>query len=117
MFVQHTLPDVVVVGASVHWHVRLWRDRFAESSIGCFDGMVVAFPGPGVQLHASLLPGRERTLKRGIECVRKLRGGGSLHLAFGNFRVPNVMEFRGVGVIASMRIPCEVFDWNAISAA
>src|SRR6266436_8037124 len=99
MLVQHTLADVVIVRARVQGNVRLDRDGFSESSIGCFHRMVVAFPSPRIQLHAALLPCSEGTLERGVESVRKLRSVGSLHLAFWNFRVPNVMEIRSIGIV------------------
>src|SRR5712671_3546259 len=116
MFMQHALADIVIVCATAYRDVRLDREWFAQSSISCFYRMIVAFPSPGLQLHPALLPGWERTREGGVQCVCKLDGIRSLHLAFGNFRVPNMMEIRSVGIVPGVRISLEVFDGDAISA-
>jgi len=56
---QHALADIVIVRATAHRDVRLDWEWFAESSIRCFHGMVMALPGPRFQLDPALLPGCE----------------------------------------------------------
>src|SRR5882762_1070587 len=117
MFMQHALADIVIVCATAYRDVRLDREWFAQGSVGCFYRMVVAFPSPGLQPHPALLPGWEGTHEGGVQCVCKLDGIRSLHLAFRNFRVPNMMKIWSVRIVPGVWIPFEVFDGDAISPA
>src|ERR1700736_3236370 len=74
----------------------------------------MSVPSPTLQFHTALLPSRKRKGKLRVEVIRELHSIGALHLALGNFRVPDMVQVRRINIISVVWIAPEIFYRNAV---
>src|SRR6266481_3411320 len=96
VFLEHAFSHAVVLSAALQFQVRFDPDFFRESAVDLCLRPLVAFPCPALYLDVRCLPVGTLLAKFFVQLVGVTPGVGDFHVAFHDFRVPDLMKIGGI---------------------